>query len=221
MTRQLDLLISQDRSAQMLMDKTLGAASVVTQDNLGEIFQEMLHPHLEEERKKLNADFEKERARGKSELEQAAEQLNAAKKAESAATSMLDANLREDGEIVRALCRELSGLLDKKRKRNKAIGLMTSVILCAPIAIWPSEWAPYMSFVFAVFLAYLSVTGTKLIGTATSKKDAMLALSESAGSRSLSPKLSRFDIDWRNHEYIVSEKSRENLEDLFGSSTST
>jgi hypothetical protein len=134
---------------------------------------------------------------------------------------MLDANLREDGEIVRALCRELSGLLDKKRKRNKAIGLMTSVILCAPIAIWPSEWAPYMSFVFAVFLAYLSVTGTKLIGTATSKKDAMLALSESAGSRSLSPKLSRFDIDWRNHEYIVSEKSRENLEDLFGSSTST
>jgi hypothetical protein len=78
-----------------------------------------------------------------------------------------------------------------------------------------------MSFVFAVFLAYLSVTGTKLIGTATSKKDAMLALSESAGSRSLSPKLSRFDIDWRNHEYIVSEKSRENLEDLFGSSTST
>ena len=82
--RQLDVLVNQHRSAQMLMDKTLGAPSVVSHDNFGELFEQMLHPHLEEVQRQSEAalDEEREKSRQKvseveSELEQAltAEQL--------------------------------------------------------------------------------------------------------------------------------------------------
>jgi len=213
--RQLDLLVSQDRSAQMLMDKTLGAPSVVTEENLPELFKEMLHPHLEEERKRGEEAVEEERVKGKRRLRKAAKDLQAAKKAESDAAAVLDARLQEDRQIVEALCREVQSKLERRRRRNKFLGVVLAFAFCLPPVLLPSIWQTYFSIALALPLAFMTITGNKVLGTLTSEQNAFLALETAAEARSLRRKVSSFKIEWNENHFSVLDHHEEDKDDLF------
>ena len=136
--RQLHLMVRQYRSTQMLMDKTLGAPSVVNEENLGELFQQMLHPHLEEERKRGDEAVKEERERGKQRVSKVKGALEDAQSAKDAAANQLKERQDEDLEVVKNLCREAENILGKRRRNQCVIGWGLTLVLCSPPLFGPS-----------------------------------------------------------------------------------
>lgn len=202
--RQLDLLVGQHRSAQMLMDKTLGASSVVTKENLGELFQQMLYPHLEEERKRGDNAIREEREKSKKRVEKVKDELEVAQAAKDAAARQLEKTQTEDIEAVNALCRDVERRLKKSRRNRRMFGGVIALAFCSPPLFGPSAWQSYLSFLLAFPLGYLTLTGSKLIGTATSDANAAALLSKNAAERGLTKKVSRFEILWNGTNFQVS-----------------
>ena len=205
--RQLDILVSQHRSTQMLMDKTLGAPSVVNRENLGELFQQMLHPYLEEERKRSDDAIEEEKAKGRQRVEEVKSDLEQALAAEDAAVAQLSKSSNEDRAAVEALCGDVLNILATHRRNRKLIGGALALVLCSPPLFGPSDWQNYLSFSVAIPLAYLSITGSRLIGTVTSEEDARSTLLRLADERGLTAKVSRFVIDWRGDHFHIAIKT--------------
>lgn len=217
--RQLDLLVTQDRSAQMLMDKTLGAPSVVTKANISQLFEEMLHPHLEEERKRGAVLAEEEKKIGRQNLKNANAELQKSKETENSLAEKLGERLKEDREAVEALCGNIESTLATKRKWMRGLGLALAIIFCLPPFLYPSIWQIWLTFPFAILLAYLTITGSKLIGTVTSEKKALSALKATANARRLDAKLSRFNIGWNGEEFSLVEPEIMPANDLFEASS--
>jgi hypothetical protein len=203
MARQLDLLVKQPRSAQMLMDKTLGAESVITEDNFAELFQEMLHPHLENERERGRQAVKEEKAKGRGKLRAIEEELKASRVAEISSADILESRTTEDEIAVKALCRDVQKALIRRIQRNKAVGLVGSLILCSP-PIFEQAWQSYITYLFAVPLAYLTITGSRLLGTKVFNEGAMQELRSVATTRGLLSKVDRFSIEWDRSRFKVS-----------------
>jgi hypothetical protein len=206
--RQIDMLVSQDRSTQMLMDKTLGATSAVTAENFSELFNEMLHPHLEEER-----------ARGREQLVEV--QSVEKKKQEALKKKILDISnesaelhnaiqnkMKEDHAIVAGLCRRIEIGIRRGRFIRRLIGVVVSILFCAFPLFSPTNWAPYLSLVLGIPLAYLTITGSKLLGIATSSEKAQRVLSFAARMQNLEAKVDRFQIEWDGKRYAVVDAAK-------------
>ena len=207
--RQLDVLVKQPRSTQMLMDKTLGAASVVNQENFGELFDQMLHPYLEEEREKTEQAVQEEREKGQREIEEVRSALGLAHSARLASANQLKERRQEDRAAVTALCKEVANTLAARRSRGKVKGVGLALLLCLPPVAAPAELYSYLSVIVAIPLAYLTVTGSRWIGTQTSEEDAEKLLKIMAAQRGLTVKVARHTIKWRGDHFQVS-----NIEDL-------
>jgi hypothetical protein len=217
--RQLDLLVSQDRSAQALMDKTLGMTNVVTEENLPLLWQEMLHPHLEEERKKGLDAVDKAKAEGKRRLESAKEQIDAIAKKSDQQAATLQAKYREDREAVDALCSDVERSLCRRRKARMGIALAIALASCTPLMFETTSIVRVASVLIGWVFAYLTATGGKLIGIATSKEAALGALRSAGMKRRLVGKLDQFDVRWKETVFVVSDRgqsrSTTNRSDLF------
>ncbi|WP_295809841.1 hypothetical protein [uncultured Nitratireductor sp.] len=203
-TRQLDLLVSQHRSTQMLMDKTLGAPGVPTKENLGELFEQMLHPHIEKERKQRDEAVRKEKEKGKSRVEKARGELKKAQAAKDAAAKQLNERQAEDLETMEALCRDVERSLKKRRRNRGLFGGALTLLFCSPPLLGPSAWQNYLSFVLALPLGYWTITGNKLIGTHTTEDYAKTLLSKTARERGLTTKASRFEVTWKGNSFQIS-----------------
>nr|WP_319250608.1 hypothetical protein [uncultured Celeribacter sp.] len=194
--RQLDLLVSQHRSAQALMDKTLGTASVVTPDNLAELFQEMIHPHLEEERKLAMEAVQTEKKKGKKALKKAQEKLDEARSEKERFQSLIDSKVAEDRDAVAALFNDVEAKLLEKRRSRRIFGIMLALLLCVPMLLEPSSLITWVSIVIAILLGYLTITGNQLIGTSSPASSALKMLNNEAGRRHINTKLAQFEVDW-------------------------
>jgi hypothetical protein len=223
-TQQLDLLVSQDRSAQALMDKTLGVTNVVTEENLPLLWQEMLHPHLEEERQKGLDAVRKVEVEGKKQLDRAKEQIESIKKEREQQTGSLGAELeakrREDRAAVEALCADVERSLSLKRIVRIAIALAIALASCIPIMLETTIWVRVTSFALGSLFAYLTATGGKLIGVKTSEDKALAALQSTGEKRRLVSKLEQFDVKWSDTVFVISDRpkllpSTTNRSDLF------
>ncbi len=209
MVRQLDVLVSQPRSAQMLMDKTLGAPSVVTSENLGELFQQMLHPHLEEERKKGDEAIKEEKAKGRKRVEEIKSELEQTQAVKDTVAARLSERSKEDKAAVEALCKDVASKLATQRRIRKWVGGALALLFCSPPLFESSNWQSYLSFALAIPLGYSTITGNKWIGTKTSEKHATETLLRVAKERRLTEKISRVVIDWHDDRFQVAEKRRE------------
>ncbi|MCY4142055.1 MAG: hypothetical protein OXF56_27800, partial [Rhodobacteraceae bacterium] len=207
MVRQLNVLVNQPRSAQMLMDKTLGAPSVVTQENFGELFQQMLHPHLEEEQKKSDEAVQHEKAKGRKRVEEVTVELEQARIAENIASTQLSERSKEDRAAVEALCEDVESILATQRRNWRLIGGALTLIFCSPPLFGPSVWQSYLSFVLAIPLGYSTITGNRWIRTMTSEEHAVASLLRIAEERRLTAKISRFVIDWHHDRFQIAEKT--------------
>lgn len=194
--RQLDLLVSQHRSAQALMDKTLGTASVVTSDNVAELFQEMIYPHLEDERKRGTDAVQAEKRKRREVLKEAEEELREEKARSQSSQAIIDSKIAEDREAIEALLHDVEAELSRKRKSRRNLGMMIAALFCIPMLLEPSYWITWILIVISLLLGYLTITGNKLIGTSSPAYLAFKLLAEEADRRRLNKKLSQFKIDW-------------------------
>ncbi len=209
-SRQLDLLVSQDRSAQALMDKTLGMSNVVTKENLSVLWQEMLHPHLEGERQKGLEAVSREKADGKKKLESANQKLEKIQKEKAQEAASLGAKLeskrREDRDAVGALCADVEVTLLRKRRVRIGIGVFLGLCFSAvPLLADTTTLVRGSSFVIGWLLAYLTATGGRLVGITTDETQALKALRTTAERRKLLAKLDQFNVDWNQRACVVKD----------------
>lgn len=202
-TRQLDLLVSQHRSAQALMDKTLGSASVVTSENVAELFQEMIHPHLEEERKRGAEAVKAEKKKKREALRQIRDDLEEEKASKASIQKLINEKAEEDREAVEALCHDVEDELAKSRKSRRILGILMATLFCLPMLLEPSSMVTWILFCVALLLAYLTITGNQLIGTSSSKPLAMKMLEAEANRRRIKKKLLQFEINWDGSQFSI------------------
>lgn len=204
--RQLDLLIAQDRSAQMLMDKTLGAPSVVTEENLPVLFQEMLHPHLEEEKQKGDAAVKEAKTQGQKQLDTARAQLRNSEHNRLQTAAKLDAKLEEDHDVVEALCEEIARHLTKRRMIIRFVAGVIAIGSAIPLVCVSTLTIRAISVVITGTMGYLTVTGGRLFGTGTDEKLAFRILRTIAAQRHLSSKLDQFCVTWNGTHFLLTEQ---------------
>jgi hypothetical protein len=209
-SRQLDLLISQDRSAQALMDKTLGVSNVVTEESLPLLWQEMLHPHLEEERRKGLEAVSRAKADGKKRLDKANERIEAIQKQREQDAASLGAKLetkrREDRDAIEALCADVEGYLRWTRAVRIGIGVVLGLIFSVPLLLDTTPLVRGASFCIGWFLAYLTATGGKLLGISIEETLAIKELHSAAERRKLISKLDQFDVSWNKAAFVVADR---------------
>ena len=223
---QLNILVSMPRSAQMLMDKTLGAPSVVNEENVEELFEEMLHPYLEEERKKGEAAVIEEQNRANSEIEKKNIELEQVRDTKSEFEAKLEAVYREDKIAVESLCKFAENKLRIRRNRRRFKVLIWSAIILAATSIVPfilstqlapTAWNSKFSALFLIFglplgfsLIYLTITGSKWVRIPTTEEEATQILFEIADERGLSEKMRNFEIDWHYDHFQINELLQRN-----------
>ncbi len=205
-TRQLDLLVSQHRSTQALMDKTLGNSGVVTSDNIAELFQEMIHPHLEEERKRGAAAVQAEKKKGKETLKKLQGKIDQEKASKESIQALMDSKVSEDRDAIEALCKDTEAKLAEKKKSRRILGLFLAALFCVPMLLEPSSLVTWASILFALLLGYLTITGNQLIGTRFSSSSAMKALEGEAKQRRIEKKLSAFEFDWDGSQFSITNR---------------
>lgn len=207
-SRQLDLLISQDRSVQALMDKTLGVSNVVTEENLSLLWQEMLHPHLEAERQTAREAVNKAKADGKKRLDKATEQLENMRKERENEAAIFDATLEtkrlEDRDAVIALGEEVARALRRKRITRIGLGIFLGAMCSIPLLMDTTPMVRAASFLIGWLLAYLTATGGRLLGTGIDEAQALKVLHANAVRRKLLNKLDLFEVQWRRSAFAVS-----------------
>jgi len=206
-TRQLDLLISQDRSVQALMDKTLGVSSVVTEENLPLLWREMLNPHLEEERRKGHEAVNKAKAEGKERLENANEQIETIQKEREQESALLGARLeakfREDRDAIEALCEDVERILRRNVKIRISFGVALGFLFSFPLLVEITPLVQWAIFIIGWVSAYFTITGLKLMSINTDAKQALKLLRTTAERRKLLSKLEQFKVDWNAKSFVV------------------
>ena len=209
-TRQLDLLVLQDRSTQALMDKTLGQSNVVTKENLSALWQEMLHPHLEEERQKRVKAVDAVKVEGKRRLEKANEKLEKLQKDRekevASLSEKLGAQRREDRDAVEALCTDVANILRRKRKVRIGVGIFLGLCCSVPFLLDTTPLIRWFSFVIGWLLAYLTATGGKLVGINIDDAQALSILRSIAERRRLLGKLDQFNVTWNATAFAVEDR---------------
>lgn len=208
--RQLDLLVSQDRSTQALMDKTLGQSNVITMENLSILFREMLNPHLEEEREKGVKAVNLANAAASKRLEKANEELARVQKEKEEKVASLSEKLRtkqkEDRDIVEALCSDTAKALRLNKHRRICFGALLGLGFSTPVLLDTTPLIRGLTFVAAWIMAYLTATGGKLVGINISETMAQAALRSSAERMKLVDKMDQFSVSWNGTSFVVEER---------------
>lgn len=202
-SRQLDLLIQQDRSAQMLMDKTLGASSSITEENFSQLFEEMLHPHLEEIREQSAAAIAAEKNQARVNMERAKKMIETEKEARNTDRRLAKEILAEDKTAIIALCEDVAEQLARRKNIHRTLALGLAITLAvAPFAL-NQVFLSVFSVISSILLTYLTISGSSLIGASTTEKRAFQKLQETAESRRLATKLRRFTLEWNGSEFTL------------------
>lgn len=223
-SRQLDLLISQDRSVQALMDKTLGASNVITEENLPLLWQEMLYPHLEEERQKGREAVGAAKAEGMKRLQTANDKLETLRREkdsqEASLNAKLDAVRSADREAIEALCGTTEAGLRRRMRGRILLGLSIGLGCSAPLLLDTSPSVKFVSFAIGSLFAYLTVTGGRLVGINIEERQALERLRFEAEQRRLTAKLNQFRVSWNGTAFALEElrhsPAMSERDDLFG-----
>lgn len=226
-TQQLDLLISQDRSAQALMDKTLGLTNVVTEQNFPLLWQEMIQPHLEVEREKGKAAVEAEKAEARKKLGRAQGKLQSLEQEKQLLAKSLEAQraakLSEDQDAIEGLCLDVAKKLRRGRNVRIGLGVIIGLICSAPLLLDATPLLRITSFIIGWALAFLTATGGQIVRVGVPNEKALQALRLASDKRRMSAKLDQFYISWSGRDFevkelVIEDSSLKGPSDLFGGS---
>lgn len=205
---QLDTLLAQDRSAQLLMDKTLGVSQVVSAENISELFDEMVSPYLEDQKEEHEAHLKSVEQENKKKI---AAERQKTKKVEAEAKDFqaeILAREAEDFSLLEALASEVSAELHDQLKKRKRLCLGLAVLMTLPAFgfFGNSNFVAIVAVVIAVYFAYLGITGSYWIKTKLDPDECVRALKKRAEQRSLRSKLERHSMAWENDQFSITRQ---------------
>lgn len=210
---QLDLLLTADRSTEMLMDKTLNVSSVVTEHNIEQLIQDMRESLIAEkisEHKQATARMKKEyrlttqQAREDAEREIAAE-TEAAQSAIKESTklrSFLEEREAEDNISIDALINDTNFSISKRQRLvNKSVTVLGIIAgLLSAFLAYEYPNATTLTFfvsIATVFSGHISGQIRKILPYGeVSEELALSMLWGKANERGLSAKLQRHSISF-------------------------
>lgn len=208
--RQLDLLISQERSAQALMDKTLGLTNVVTQDNFPILWQEMLQPHLQEVKQKSEDEVKKVENEAKQKLDAKEKQIREIEKEKQKTVGLvtheLNKKLEEDKALIDSLCSKVSFNLWINKNIKRFFAILIAIFATYTSIMNKNVFWQIISIIFALIFGYLSVIGGKVFQLNVNEAEANKALEKAAKKAGLTAKLKSFKIDWTGEKLLAREK---------------
>ncbi len=205
--KQLNILLAQDRSSQMLMDKTLGVSAVVSAENVDDLFEEMLSPYLADKQQEFDEKIQEAKEEGNRKISFQREKVKEAQKEAKQVEDLLSARQEEDLEAIRSLCNDVSDRLKKEVTIKKYICVAISIILAFGMfgSLGPS-FITWFVVVLSALVTYLSVTGSTILQTKLTPEICIEKLTLAAEQRSLATKLKRFDISWNDNTFTVHPK---------------
>lgn len=202
---QLGMLLTEDRSTQMLMDKTLGASKVITGENVSQLFDEMITPYLEDERTKHSEELKEQRKESSKKIRRQEERAKEARAEATIAQEKLSSREEEDVGVVREFASGVTRSILRKKKARQAICLLLAILLALPISGVFGEsgaWR-YFSLAVGIVLAYMTLSGYRLVGMDVSAKKCEELLHREANRNALDRKLSRCEYRWTGRKFEI------------------
>ena len=204
---QLELLLTQDRSVQMLMDKTLGVSSVVSSTNIESLVDSMRSTLTEEVRK----DSERTLTAAKREAAAKVREAHGARRSAEKQAADLDNKLNtigaEDRAIVGRLLSDVNRDIRRHRTRLKAGAGLAAILIGALPFLTDSMSGMWRLLVFLLggaigaTLAFLQLLDRPTGLDAAVDKFAMRRLNTIATRRGISAKLARCETEYRDGQF--------------------
>jgi hypothetical protein len=221
---QLDLLLTQDRSVQVLMDKTLGLSNVVSSSNIEGLIDTMKQSLTSEIQEKANSEIEAAQREAAAKVRKARERRRLAELQAGELTGALNAIDAEDRNIVRQLLDEINGQI-RKRKRIIKYGAALLILFIGSLPLLTESltvgvkiasllFAGLIAGVFAFFQVFDRPIGLDLRIEHWGRK----LLQKTADQRGFRRKLEKYDVHYKNERFQVGTKVDASLLESFRSS---
>lgn len=219
---QLDLLLSQDRSVQMLQDKTLGVTRVVTAENIDDLIGLMKSELVSDLRRDADEKISEARKSADSRVRSAGARRKAAEIEAAELKLALEKSQEEDIGIIQALVDDVN-----KVARRERIALYTTIcivlILFAGVGLIQdviTGWAKWgtlgVSAVFIFGLAFMQIFDRSLRLGSFAEKRGHIHLNNLALQRGLVTKLPKYEIEWNavSMNFCIPDRNLRSLNDI-------
>lgn len=156
--QQLEILMSSDRSAQVLMDKTLGSAAVIDSTNIGVLLEEMKRAQIAEYSAERDAEIASLSKEAKSRERRLSDEAAAARKL--AEMNVAESSRLRDklNEIARSAVAEANRIIKRRRKIGISSVAVLVVLLTASGLFWNFQYE-----VFSVAIAFFLILGALIL----------------------------------------------------------
>jgi hypothetical protein len=217
---QLDLLLTSDRSTEILMDRTLNVSAVITDANVEQLIQDMKESLISEKTIEHRLTLRSVNSKNRQTLaelrnnaeERIAHQATLAQSATDKSDELQNKILtihREGQESLSLLISDINSSLSKRTNLiNRCAtyaGLIMEIISAVAAYLFPN--AATITLVIAlstVFVSHVSGSLGKLLGYgSTSLEVANTKLKREASRRGLTSKLNRFDVKFQNNQFAL------------------
>lgn len=191
---QLELILSEGRATQVLMDKSLGSANIIDSGNVETLIAEMKRAIGEEAYAEADAKLKAERARGR---QVAAEQRRRLEETEASAAQLQVRSSEAERRISEVSAAVVEEANRRNRRRRRAgygvfvILFLASQVVAAATNLFSGKTAVLVSVVaiaLATVVQFVNKIRERLFGAAAREKD-WLVLNETA------LKFSLYDLD--------------------------
>lgn len=205
---QLDLLLSRDRSSRMLMDKTLGVSKVITDDNIGVLWDEMISPYIEDERRKAGEALAIEKSKAKSKASELRGEIRKAGAREKQLEKRIDASQLSYRKLIFSIAEDVQRKIERERDL-KIWGCVLAAVVVAGIPFMADNiyWV-WGGFLLSAFLTYLTLIGGRLAVIEPSKVHAEEKFIIEVRRRGVEDALEHLDVVWTEGQFYISSKTQ-------------
>ena len=196
---QLELLITQPRANQMIMDKTFGVPSVITPRNIETLLADLKSTLVEEEQIRSKTEIDNLEKSKNQELAKFGDRLRCEKEKN---VKLLEEQRKaedEDIEVVGALINETNKTIATKNRFRVILGFGISIII-AVLAFIPDVvqilWIRVVMIIPTAIFGFLTLTGYSLLPISISEERGRKILCRLARERKLEAKLKRANVEW-------------------------
>lgn len=210
--KQLDLLLTQDRSTQLLMDRTLGATNVVTPNNIEPLIEEMRHTLTREIEDEAAKNVVAAKQDADKRVRAAGEKRKQTEKQNIELTNSLAVLGAEDKHVIQSLLDTVNGHITLVRWSIKlVVGTLILLIGLLPYLTeqFEGHWKTaclITSGILASIFAYFQIFDRPVGIENYVARAAKAYLNSTAKRRGLLPKMDRTTINYENSRFTLLNK---------------
>jgi hypothetical protein len=198
--QQLDLLLTQDRSSQLLMDKTLGAANVVNVNNLEPLIDEMKRSLVDEIKSDAANSIAVVQGDAATKVRKAHQRRREAEQQSADFKRSLTTTEVEDKQIIEGLLREVNGeMIVRHRLLKLGIAFIILLIgflpyLTETVSGAAKIWCVIISGLIAALFAFFQIFDKRMGISDFVANWGAARLEALSQARGIKPKLGRFSV---------------------------